>query len=226
MQRLDAKSKILAFFTLIIACVTLPPGKYEALIAYGIFALFLLAVSNIPLGYFAKRVLAIMPFLIFFIIALPFLWANNNLYMLALYSTIVAKALISIVAVTILTSTTGFERLLDGFEELGFPRLFMMLLGFTYRYQYVITDEVERMKRARDSRLWGGTFLWHSRILGQMTGMLFLRSYERSERIFLAMTSRGFDGIKPLHKRFSIAIKDAFFALFVISLSIVLRLFA
>lgn len=223
---MNAKSKIVAFLALIISCVTLPPGKPEALTSYAVFVLFLLAISNIPLRYFTKRIALIIPFLGFFIITIPFLMANHNLYMLVLYSTIIAKALISIVVVTILTSTTGFEKLLDGFEELGFPRLFMMLLGFTYRYQYIITDEVERMKRARDSRLWGGTFLWHSRILGQMTGMLFLRSYERSERIFLAMTSRGFDGIKPHHKRFSITAKDTFFVFFVITLSIVLRIFA
>lgn len=226
MQSRDPKAKIISLFALIILCVTLPPGKYEALLAYGIFALFLLSISNIPVRYFFGRILAILPFVGFFILTIPFFWANGNMQMLSLYVTVVSKALISITVITVLTSTTGFERLLQGFEELGFPRILLMLLGFTYRYQYVITDEVERMKRARDSRLWGGTFLWHSRILGQMAGMLFLRSYERSERIFLAMSSRGFEGVKPLKRRFHLEFYDIMFMLAIVSISLVLRIFA
>ncbi len=226
MQNIDPKAKIISLFAFIILCVTLPPGKYEALAAYSVFALFLLAVSNIPIRYFFTRILAILPFVGFFAVTIPFLWANGNLQMTNLYMTVVTKALISITVITVLTSTTGFERLLEGFEELRFPRLLLMLLGFTYRYQYVITDEVERMKRARDSRLWGGTFLWHSRILGQMAAMLFLRSYERSERIFLAMSSRGFDGIRPIKRKFALKIGDFLFITTILSISIILRIYA
>jgi cobalt/nickel transport system permease protein len=226
LQSRDPKAKILSFFAIIILCVTLPPGKYQALTAYAVIALFLLAVSNIPITYFTRRILAILPFIGFFIVTIPFLWANGNMQMLNLYLTVISKALISITIVTILTSTTGFEKLLEGFEELKFPKLLLILLGFTYRYQYVIADEVERMKRARDSRLWGGTLLWHSRVLGQMAGMLFLRSYERSERIFMAMTSRGFEGVRLIKHKFHLDISDVVFMLAIVAISVFVRISA
>ena len=103
MQNIDPKAKIISLFAFIILCVTLPPGKYEALAAYSIFALFLLAVSNIPIRYFFTRILAILPFVGFFAVTIPFLWANGNLQMTNLYMTVVTKALISITVITVLS---------------------------------------------------------------------------------------------------------------------------
>jgi cobalt/nickel transport system permease protein len=70
----------------------------------------------------------------------------------------------------------------------------VMVASFAYRYIFVLVDEAERMERARDSRCYGGRWLWHARVIGQMIGTLFLRGYERSERVYVAMVSRGFDG--------------------------------
>ena len=50
------------------------------------------------------------------------------------------------------------------------------------------------MKQARDSRNFGGSRLWQLRTIGNMTGTLFIRSYERAERVYVAMLARGFDG--------------------------------
>jgi cobalt/nickel transport system permease protein len=53
------------------------------------------------------------------------------------------------------------------------------------------------MKRARDSRCFGGRWFWQSKVIGHMVGMLFLRSFHRGERVYLAMLSRGYDGTIP-----------------------------
>jgi len=50
------------------------------------------------------------------------------------------------------------------------------------------------MKQARDSRDFGGSRLRQLRTMGNMIGTLFIRSYERSERVYSAMVARGFDG--------------------------------
>ena len=69
-----------------------------------------------------------------------------------------------------------------------------------YRYLSVIGEEALRLLRARDSRSVrvgrhsGGSLLWRAQVLGNMVGSLFLRSYERRERVFDAMTARGYDG--------------------------------
>ena len=69
-----------------------------------------------------------------------------------------------------------------------------MILSFMYRYLFVLVDETMRMKQARDSRNFGGGRLWQIRTIGNMIGTLFIRSYERGERIYAAMVARGFDG--------------------------------
>ena len=74
------------------------------------------------------------------------------------------------------------------------PRVMIMILSFMYRYVFVLVDEVMRMRQARDSRNFGGSRLWHLRTIGNMTGTLFIRSYERGERVYAAMLARGFDG--------------------------------
>ena len=83
----------------------------------------------------------------------------------------------------------------------------VMLASFAYRYIFVLVDEAERMERARDSRCYGGRWLWHAKVIGQMIGTLFLRSYERAERVYVAMVSRGFDGriVAPAEPRMAAA---------------------
>jgi len=72
-----------------------------------------------------------------------------------------------------------------------------MLTSFMYRYSFILIDEMYRMKRARDSRCFGGRWFWQSKIIGHMIGTLFLRSFHRGERVYLAMLSRGYHGTMP-----------------------------
>jgi cobalt/nickel transport system permease protein len=70
----------------------------------------------------------------------------------------------------------------------------VVLVSFTYRYFSVIVEEARRMKIARDIRSRKGNFIWQVRTFGTIVAQLFIRSYERSERIYQAMTTRGFTG--------------------------------
>ena len=80
------------------------------------------------------------------------------------------------------------------------PRLLVAIIGFMYRYLAVLTGEASRLNRARLSRSavvegrGGGSLRWRAGVVGGMVGSLFLRSYERSERVYAAMQARGFDG--------------------------------
>jgi cobalt/nickel transport system permease protein len=76
------------------------------------------------------------------------------------------------------------------------PNVLVTLIGFTYRYLFVLVDEAMRLQTARDARSVGsgGTLFWRAKVLGAMVGSLFIRSYERSERIYQAMVSRGYAG--------------------------------
>jgi cobalt/nickel transport system permease protein len=70
-----------------------------------------------------------------------------------------------------------------------------------YRYLFVLADEAQRLMRARearsaqpDGRRVRRSITWRARVAGHMVGNLFLRSYERSERVYQAMLSRGYTG--------------------------------
>jgi cobalt/nickel transport system permease protein len=80
-------------------------------------------------------------------------------------------------------------------QNIGVPTVLTMGTCFLYRYVSLVADELSRMKRARDSRRAGNpSWLEELRSLGALIGVLFIRSYERAERVYVAMCSRGFHG--------------------------------
>jgi cobalt/nickel transport system permease protein len=128
---------------------------------------------------------------------------------------VLVRSWLSVLAAGLLTATTPFAGLLAGLQALGLPRVLAAVISFLYRYLFVLVDEGERLGRARESRSvrWppgsmaltarlhrrqgphsGGTVAWRARVLGGIIGSLFIRSYERSERVYQAMLARGFQG--------------------------------
>jgi len=122
-----------------------------------------------------------------------------------MFATIAAKSWISVQAALLLAFTTPFNDLVDGLRGLRLPRIMVAIISFMYRYLGVIGEEAGRMSRAKSARSAssptqggagrpGGSIRWRAGVTGAMVGSLFLRSYERSERIYAAMQARGFDG--------------------------------
>ena len=116
------------------------------------------------------------------------------------FLTITAGSWLSVQVALLLAFTTPFHDLVDALRELRLPRILISIISFMYRYLAVLTDEGSRMLRARDARSalgegrGGGSIRWRATVTGRMVGSLFLRAYERSERIYAAMQARGFDG--------------------------------
>ncbi len=210
-HHLDARAKILVFFTLILVSVSCPPN---AILLFGLLALTLVGVAllaRLPLGHLTKKILVILPFLFLVTISIPFMKkdALGGGYSLGLGGlsvsqsglwilwNVVVKSCLGVFSIILLSSTTSFPQLIKGMEKLGSPRIFTILISFMYRYSFILIDELYRMKRARDSRSFGGRWLWHSKVIGYMIGWLFLRSFHRGERVYLAMLSRGYSGTMP-----------------------------
>jgi cobalt/nickel transport system permease protein len=119
------------------------------------------------------------------------------------FTTIAIKSWVSVQAALLLSFSTPFHDLVDGLRQLRLPRIMVAIISFMYRYLAVLAGEASRMNRARaarsavgpaDSGRAGGSLRWRASVTGHMVGSLFLRSYERSERIYAAMQARGFDG--------------------------------
>ncbi len=86
--------------------------------------------------------------------------------------------------------------LLHVLRHLRVPPLLVAVIGLMVRYLTVLSDAALRLMRARDARSVGsgGSLLWRVQVTGNMVGQLFLRSYDRSQRVYQALLARGFDG--------------------------------
>jgi len=232
-HRLDPRTKLITTLLFILVVALTPPNSWSAFALYFAVIATLLLLSKVPIFYVFKRSLVIMPFVLMIAIFVPFfkegevagsynlwLWQVSVTYSgLQVLSNILAKAWLSILSLILLTSTTKMTGLLKGLEQLRMPRVMVMILSFMYRYLFVLVDEVMRMKQARDSRNFGGKRLWQIRTIGNMIGTLFIRSYERGERVYAAMVARGFDGQTRTLDCLNFRKADAYFG---ISLGLVL----
>jgi cobalt/nickel transport system permease protein len=116
---------------------------------------------------------------------------------LAVGGGILAKATLSVLAATVLAATTDARALLRGLERLRLPTLLVQILTFMIRYADVVAGELRRMRVAREARGFRGRHIGALRVLGPTAGALFVRSFERGERVHLAMLSRGYTGRMP-----------------------------
>jgi cobalt/nickel transport system permease protein len=210
-HHLDARAKIIVLFTFILMSVSSPPNAF---LLFGFLAATLVSIAllaRLPLCHLAKKVLVILPFLFMVAVSIPFMKKDTvgGGYSLGLGGlsvsqsglwilwNVMVKSSLGVFAIILLYSTTPFPKLIKGLEKLGIPRIFTTLISFMYRYSFILIDEMQRMKRARDSRCFGGRWFWQSKTLGHMIGMLFLRSFDRGEKVYLAMLSRGYTGMMP-----------------------------
>ncbi|MFC1976950.1 cobalt ECF transporter T component CbiQ [Chloroflexota bacterium] len=232
-HKLDPRTKLITTMAFVLAVALTPPNRWQAFVVYFFLMATLIFVSKVPVLYILKRSLVIMPFVLLIAIFVPFfkegevagsyniwLWQVSVTYNgIEVLWNILAKAWLSILSLILLTSTTKIISLLMGLEQLRMPRVMVMILSFMYRYIFVLVDELMRMKQARDSRNFGGGRLWQIRTIGNMIGTLFIRSYEKGERIYAAMAARGFDGQTRTLDRLNFRKADVYFG---ISLSLVL----
>jgi len=224
-HRLDPRTKLIASLSFIVAVVLTPASNWRVFFFYFCIISFLLIISKLPPLYVLKRSLVIFPFVFLIAVFIPFLkegeiagsyniwlWQVSVTYSgLFILANVVVKAWLCILALILLSSTTKLAELLKGLRQLGIPRVMILILSFMYRYIFVLADEVMRMQQARDSRNFGGKRLHQLKTIGSMVGTLFIRSYERGERIYAAMLCRGFDGQVRTLQNLSFRSADAYF---------------
>jgi cobalt/nickel transport system permease protein len=227
LHRLDPRVKIIVFFVFIISVVFTGPREFMLFAAYGAIILAIVAISRIPLLFVLKRSLVVMPFVLVIAAFIPFFkkgqiiggYSLGALKLTVSYDglmvlwNVAIKSYLSTLCMIMLTNSTRFTDLLNGFGKLKCPALIVMVLSFMYRYVFVFEDELDMMKQAKESRTVGGSRWFHARTLSNILGSLFIRSYERGEAVYLAMCSRGFNGGIKTMDRLKLSSADLVFLL-------------
>lgn len=193
---------VLAFISVSVAT---PITRWPAFIAFFSLIIYTAVMSKIPILLLFRRALIEIPF-VFFAILMPFFGEGEkfSIFGVMVYrdgllagTSIVVKGTLGVLAAVILSTTTTAREILRGLETLKLPAIMVQIASFMLRYINVISDEMERMKVARESRGFIATGIKHWKVLATAAAALFIRSYERGERVHLAMLSRGFDGVLP-----------------------------
>ena len=213
---LDARVKFVLALAFILTTALTPAGAWPAYVLLLAAAFSITMLSELGPGYVLKRAALALPFVL---AALPLLFTVEGAALFRLdlgivqltaswpglerFASIALKSWISVQMAVILAATTPFPELLVAMRAIRIPRLMVAIFGLMWRYLFVLVDEALRLLRARDARSGhgdlpglkpGGSIPWRARVAGGMAGSLFLRSFERGDRIYAAMAARGYDG--------------------------------
>ena len=206
LHKLAPEVKIAAMLGGILAIVLTPREQFWAFGVYGLVVILLLGVGEIPLGFYFRRVLIEVPFVLFAVF-LPFLGSEPTTSFAGLELSIegswaawniLAKATLGVSLSIILAATTEIPHILKGLERLRVPSLMIAIAGFMIRYLDVVTSELQRARIAMTARGHDARWFWQARPLATSAGAMFIRAYERGERIHHAMLARGFTGSMPM----------------------------
>ncbi|MEJ5314478.1 MULTISPECIES: cobalt ECF transporter T component CbiQ [Anaerolinea] len=212
-HQLDARLKVPLVIAFILTTSLIPIGGWPFYIFLTAVLLSAEILSDLGIPFFFKRAALALPFVL---AALPVLFTQTGNVWVTLpfgltitapgverFISVALKAWISVQAAILMASTTPFPEILLALRALRLPKVLVSIIGLMWRYLFVIVDETIRMMNARNARSGespnpsykhGGSVFWRAKVTGGMAGNLFIRSIERSDRIYHAMLSRGYDG--------------------------------
>src|SRR4030042_4889846 len=215
-HQLDPRIKLVLTVAFILTNALIPTGAWPVFLLLFALILSVEILSELGVGYVLKRAMLALPFVLAalpLILTIPgkaiFSLPVGTLTFTATYTglerfaSITAKSWLSIQAAILLSASTSFPELLVAMRAVGVPRLMVSTFGLMWGFLFVLVDETTRLIRARSARSGqseqksvktGGSLVWRARVTGGMAGSLLLRAFERSDRIYMAMVSRGYDG--------------------------------
>lgn len=205
LHRADPAIKVLALLGFMVVVVSTPIGWGPVFAGYYALLAVLVAVSRVPVGHLAPRMMVELPFVVFACL-LPFVATGPTVSVgplnvsgpgLVSAAALLTKATLGVLAALLLAATTEPVDLIRGLQRIRVPAMLVMILTLMIRYLEVVSGELGRMLIAMRSRGCDPRSPRHWPTLARALGSLFIRSYERGERVHLAMLSRGYTGSLP-----------------------------
>jgi cobalt/nickel transport system permease protein len=234
-HRLDARAKIVAVVGYMAVLISFDCYAVIRLAPMSLLPLAMIWFGRVPVWFALRRVAVLSPLVLMLVLAGPLYDRQPQAVTLGPWQYSISggwltaadiglKFALGVGALTAMMCTTPFALLLEAAERLGMPRMMVVQLGFLYRYLFVLLDEAMRLRRARDFR--GAALAPLGRRLaasGGVIGALFVRTLDRSQRIHLAMTARGYRGQVRSLRRLRFTGGDATFLAIVVGYLVACR---
>ena len=235
-HRLDPRAKLLAFVGITVVAVSAPLSAWPVYVACAVALVAIAAAARVPARVVWRRARVVLPLVVFVALFLPFFRHGGAVYELGplsvsqagleTFATVTIKAVIGTVSAVLLGATTTFPDVLRALELVRVPRLFTLIAAFMYRYLFVIVEEVGRMRVALAARGYRPRHALQAAAIGRLVTALFLRSYGRGERVYLAMLARGYGGRMPEIRTLSFGTADGAFLSLVLAALVAVRVAA
>ena len=212
LHELSPQLKILSTLLIVISIAFSKIINPFQIISHAVIVFLIIRFSNIPLKTYLKRLTLDIPFILFALF-LPFLSSGNNdmvftLFTFEVYRTgllemfaILFKATAGLSMGIVLTATTTNIELIYGLQKLKVPPIIIAIMSFSIRYIDVFIDEFKRVKISMQSRGYIEKGIKTLLPIAYASGAMLIRGYERGERVYLSMISRGFTGVIELQDR-------------------------
>lgn len=206
-HRLDPRAKVVGLLTVTVVAVSAPVEQWPVYLGCVAVLAVYGRVGRVGLREVWRRARFVLPLVLFVAVFVPFLRKGGAEYDLgpitihqaglAVLGAVAAKATIGTLSAVLLGVTTSFPAVLRGLEAMRVPRLFVLIAAFMYRYLFVIVEELGRMRAALAARAYRPRNALQAGAIGRVATALFLRTYARGERVYLAMLARGYRGAMP-----------------------------
>ena len=200
-HRIHPMPKMITTIVFLVVVISIEKYNVSGLIPFFLYPILMMAIGEIPYRSVLTRLLIALPFAFFAGLSNPFLDRETAFILMGIpiswgllsFASILIKTVLTVMAVLILIAATPMDRLAHELIRLRIPKIFVMQIMLTYRYLGLLITEAGNMTTAyhlRSSRQ-KGIRMEHA---GTFMGQLLLRSFDRAEKVYVAMKLRGFDG--------------------------------
>ena len=212
LHNVDSRIKLIVLVLIILFAVT--SSNYIVFIVLEAYLLLLIYLSGISIKDALMRVLVILPFGFFIAIFQPFIQPGDVLYTLPLgikitlqgiqfAELLLARLVISITSIVLFSYITPMKDIAEAFRRLHMPNEFAMIFSLFVRFIFLFYDELNTIRQAQASRCFSLTnntpYLWKVKQVGYLFLMMFLRAYDRGEKVYSSMASRGYNSESTIY---------------------------
>lgn len=197
-HRLDGRAKVLVTLVFSLTVVSFDRYTFSALLPFLLFPVVITVAAALPTGFMLRKTLLVALLALAIGIGNPLFDREIRIWVGEIgisggwlsSASLLFRSFLTISAALLLIATTRFTTICTSLERLGLPAVLVRQFQLMYRYLFVLADETIRVLRARELRS-SGRAGGGLRAFSSLVGHLLLRSWERSERLHLAMLCRG-----------------------------------